>query len=107
MRITRTIECFVAKKRGIGVSPSGLQGGYGEQDLIVLAAAYCFGLAKNHGFVDGNRRTAFLSVIVFLGLNEMEFSAAEPDAVVMMEALASGGLSEVELTAWIRANIAA
>ena len=80
---------------------------YGEQDLAALAAAYCYGLAKNHGFVDGNKRTAFLSIIVFLGLNEIEFNAAEPDAVVIMEALASGRLNEDELTAWIRANIVA
>lgn len=79
---------------------------YGEQDLIVLAAALCFGLAKKHGFVDGNKRTAFLSSIVFLGLNGINFGAAEPDAVVMMEALAAGALTEDELTAWIRANIA-
>ncbi|MEQ1697629.1 MAG: type II toxin-antitoxin system death-on-curing family toxin [Hyphomicrobiaceae bacterium] len=79
---------------------------YGEQDLIVLAAALCFGLAKNHGYVDGNKRTAFLSSIVFLGLSGINFSAAEPDAVVMMEALAAGALTEDELTAWIRTSIA-
>lgn len=80
--------------------------GYGERDLSILAAAYCFGLAKNHGFVDGNKRAAFLSIITFLGLNAIGFSAAEPDVVVIMEALASGRLSEDELTAWIKANIA-
>ena len=75
--------------------------------MIVLAAAYGFGLAKNHGFIDGNKRTAFLSMIVFLGLNDIEFDAAEPEAVVAMEALASGRLSEGELAAWIKQNIRA
>jgi len=80
---------------------------YGEQDLTVLAATYCYGLAKNHGFVDGNKRTAFLSVVAFLGLNGIEFNASEPEVVVVMEALAAGRLTETELTAWIAANTAA
>ena len=74
---------------------------YGETDLIKLAAAYGFALAKNHGFVDGNKRTAILSIITFLGLNGIGFDAPEPEVVVMMEALASGRLSEDELATWV------
>jgi death on curing protein len=79
---------------------------YGEVDIAVLAAAYCFGLAKNHPFVDGNKRVAFLSMYTFLGLNNHGFTASEPDATVIMQALASGQLTEDELVVWIRQHVA-
>jgi death on curing protein len=76
--------------------------GYGETDLAALTAAYGFGLAKNHPFVDGNKRVAFLSMFTFLGLNGVALVASEPDATVIMQALASGNLTEAELVVWIR-----
>ena len=77
---------------------------YGQTDLSTLSASYGFGIAKNHPFVDGNKRTAFAAIIVFLGLNELEFCASEAEASVMILALAAGELSEVDLARWIRQN---
>lgn len=78
------------------------QWAYGQTDLHALAAAYAFGIAKNHPFVDGNKRTAFLAVYTFLELNGLEFDADEADAAVHIQALAAGQLTEAELTAWIK-----
>jgi death-on-curing protein len=77
---------------------------YGTEDLVALAAAYGFGLSRNHAFVDGNKRTAFLAIVTFLGLNGVEFSVPETEAVVMMLALASGEIDEDGLQRWIRDN---
>ncbi len=77
---------------------------YGEADVSALAAAYGFWLAKNHGYVDGNKRVAYMAMFVFLHLNGLDLVASEPDAVVTMTDVASGELSEDELAAWIRAN---
>jgi death on curing protein len=74
---------------------------YGEESLPVLAAAYAFGIARNHAFVDGNKRTALLAIYTFLGLNDIEFTADEAEAAVVIEALAAGKFSEAELAAWI------
>ena len=74
---------------------------YGNTDLASLAAAYGFGLSRNHAFVDGNKRTAFLAIVTFLGLNEVDFVVAEPEAVVMMLALAAGEVDGAGLTQWI------
>lgn len=76
-----------------------------ETDLAGLAAAYSFGLAKNHPFVDGNKRLAFLAMYVFLGLNGQELEAPEPEVVRMMERLAAGRLSERALAAWLRTHL--
>ena len=57
---------------------------YEEGDLPMLAAAYAFGIARNHPFVDGNKRAALLSLVTFLGLNGIDFVAAEAEAVVMI-----------------------
>jgi death on curing protein len=77
---------------------------YGETDLAVLAAAYAFGLARNHPFVDGNKRSAFASVIVFLGLNGIDFDVPPEQATAMFLALAAGEVSEESLARWIRDN---
>jgi death-on-curing protein len=77
---------------------------YEESDLASLAAAYAFGIAKNHPFVDGNKRTAFASMIVFLGLNGIDFDVPPQDATVMIISLASGEVSEESLARWIRDN---
>jgi death-on-curing protein len=78
--------------------------GYGETDLAALAAAYAFGLARNHAFVDGNKRAAFASIIVFLGLNGIDFDVRPEQATAMILALAAGEVSEESLTRWIRDN---
>ena len=76
----------------------------GETDLAILAAAYGFGLAKNHGYVDGNKRVAFVAMALFLRRNGLDLVASEPDAVVAMTDMAAGDLGEGDLAAWIRAN---
>jgi death-on-curing protein len=77
---------------------------YGETDLAVLAAAYAFGIARNHPFVDGNKRAAFAAIIVFLGLNDMDFLASETEATAIILELAAGHVDEEVLTRWIRDN---
>lgn len=77
---------------------------YGETDLAVLAATYAFGIAKNHPFVDGNKRAAFASIIVFLGLNEIDFKAPEVEATAIILELAAGNVGEEGLSRWIRDN---
>lgn len=75
---------------------------YGETDLAALAAAYAFGIARNHPFVDGNKRASFLSIITFLGLNDIEFLADEAEAAVIIQDLAAGIVDEDGLRRWIR-----
>jgi len=74
-------------------------------DLAALAAAYAFGLANAHPFNDGNKRIAFLTAVVFLGLNGKDLDAAETDVVQVMVALAGGSLKEQQLAAWLRPRI--
>ena len=69
------------------------------------AAAYGVGLAKNHAFVDGNKRAAFLAVGLFLALNGYRLNARQADATLMMLAVASGELPEADFANWIRENI--
>lgn len=75
-----------------------------QPDLATLAAAYAFGLAKNHGYADGNKRVAFMAAYVFLGLNGCEVVAEEAEVVVMIEGLAAGRVTERALSNWFRAN---
>jgi len=77
---------------------------YGDPDLAALAAAYGFGIVRNHPFVDGNKRTAFTATELFLALNGQELIADDPSCVVTMLGLAEGSLSEKEFEDWIRAN---
>ena len=70
-----------------------------------LAAAYGYGLARNHAFVDGNKRAAFLSIGLFLALNGRRLKAAKADAANTMLAVAAGTLDQPGLAAWIQANI--
>lgn len=77
---------------------------YGETDLAALAAAYAFGIARNHPFVDGNKRTALLSIVTFLGLNGIAFVADNAEAVVIIQGLAAGEIDKSGLTRWIRDN---
>jgi death-on-curing protein len=78
---------------------------YGETDVAALAAAYAFGIAKNHPFVDGNKRAAFASIIVFLGLNGIDLVAPPEQATAVIMALAAGEVSEDDLTRWIADNL--
>ena len=79
---------------------------YAERpDLATLAAACAFGLARNHGYVDGNKRTAFMAAYVFLGLNGLDLDAEEPEVVTTMERVADGRVTEKRLADWIRANL--
>ena len=77
---------------------------YSEPDFAELAAAYGVGLAKNHAFVDGNKRVAFLAVGLFLGLNGYKLIANQMDATQTMLAVASGEMQEVDFVGWIREN---
>ena len=79
---------------------------YGHPDLAELAASYAFGLAKNHPFVDGNKRAAFLSVGLFLGLNGHRLTATQAEATVAVFGLASGEIDEATFATWIRESIA-
>lgn len=75
---------------------------YGEDDTCALAAAYAFGIARNHPFVDGNKRTAWVVANLFLDLNGFELAFDEFAAIGIMEALAAGELTEDELADWFR-----
>ena len=76
----------------------------GESDLAVLAAAYAFGIARNHPFMDGKKRAAFLVATVFLRKNGIAFAPKEADATAAMLALAAGEVEEEGLARWIRDN---
>lgn len=76
--------------------------GGSSSDLAECAAAYGFGLAKNHGYRDGNKRTAFMAMYVFLGLNGQRIVAEEPAVVELMEDVASDHCTEEELATWLR-----
>ena len=78
---------------------------YGEPDAPALAAAYAFGVAKNHPFVDGNKRTAWVLARLFLQKNGVSLNYQDADAVVAMLALAAGEISEDELAEWFRARV--
>lgn len=76
----------------------------GNPDFADLAAAYGLGLAKNHAFVDGNKRVAFLSVGLFLGINGYKLNANQVDATLTMLAVAAGDTDEATFASWIRGN---
>ena len=75
-----------------------------DVDLPAVAAAYGFGLVRNHPYRDGNKRIGFLAMMTFLGLNGFEFHATEADVVIHVLALAGGWLSETQLADWIRSH---
>jgi death-on-curing protein len=77
---------------------------YEQPDLATLAAAYAFGLARNHAFVDGNKRIAFMAMVVFLRKNGVQFAPDPAQATKIILALAAGEVSEESLTRWIRDN---
>ncbi len=78
---------------------------YGSPDVASLAASYGLGLAKNHAFVDGNKRAEFLAVGLFLGLNGFRLVTSQADATLAVLALAAGDVDESGFAEWIRARI--
>jgi len=80
-------------------------GAYGEPDAAALGAAYAFGIARNHPFVDGNKRTAAVIGETFLMLNGYRLDASDAELVVAILALAAGELSEDELADWFRSHL--
>lgn len=96
--------------RDIGMFESALarpknQAAYGEPDAAALAAAYAFALAKNHPFIDGNKRIALVALESFLVLNGFDLKADDGQATLVILSVAAGSFGEEELTAWIRKNI--
>ena len=78
---------------------------YGDEDPAMLAAAYAFGIARNHAFIDGNKRTAWVLARLFLDLNGHRLAFTTDDAIAAMLALASGDLTEDELGDWFRSRL--
>jgi len=79
--------------------------GYGDPDIAELAAVYALGLIKNHPFVDGNKRTAYVALELFLRLNSLRFPVSDADAVITTLRLAAGDIAEGEFIAWVRSNV--
>ena len=77
---------------------------YGAPDMAALAAAYGYGIARNHPFVDGNKRTAYVAVETFLLLNGLDLTAGDAECVVVILDLSAGELPEEGFTAWLRDN---
>jgi len=95
--------------RDVGMFESALSkpqnlAAYGEPDFAELAASYGFGLAKNHPFLDGNKRTAFVAVELFLRLNGYLLKADDVTCVLTMLAVAAGEMDEASFAGWIRQN---
>jgi death-on-curing protein len=85
--------------------PMNLYAYEGVTDPVRLAASYAFGLAKNHAFVDGNKRIAFIAAAMFLRLNGLRLVADQAEATLVVLSVASGAFSEDELAAWIRKHV--
>lgn len=99
LRDETLLESALARPRNIHAYRS-------ESTLAELAAAYAFGIAKNHAFVDGNKRAAFLSIGLFLAINGYRLVAGQPDAIATVLGVASGDINEAVLAVWLAANIA-
>ena len=78
---------------------------YGAPDIAALAAAYAFGLARNHAFVDGNKRTAYVVAEIFLALNGVKLTSSDAAGILTFVALAAGDLTEEALADWFRASL--
>lgn len=97
VRAPDMVESAMARPRNLAA--------YGEPDAAALAAAYAFGIARNHPFVDGNKRTAAVISETFLILNGYQLEATDAELVVAFLALAAGELAEDELAVWFRERI--
>jgi death-on-curing protein len=96
--------------RDIGLLDSALArpqnlAAYGQPDIVALAASYAFGLAKNHPFLDGNKRTSYVTAVLFLRVNGMDIQADEAERIQVWLDLAAGDLTEETLTAWLRSHV--
>lgn len=98
VRDASLLESALARPRHLASS--------GDPDAAALAASYGMGLAKNHAFVDGNKRTAFVAVELFLALNGHSLEASDAECVVAMLALAAGDLDEAAFADWVRRHLA-
>ena len=78
---------------------------YGKPDAADLAAAYGFGISRNHAFIDGNKRTGFVAAAMFLRLNGYKLTADDASKVLTMLSVAAGDITEAEFAAWIRQHI--
>lgn len=78
---------------------------YGESDVAALAGAYAFGIAKNHPFIDGNKRTAFVACELFLAANGYDLAASDEECLAMMLGLAASEVDETEFAVWLRENV--
>ena len=76
--------------------------GYRDPDIAELAAVYAIGICKNHPFVDGNKRSAYVALETFLALNGMAFPASDAESIVAMQDLAATAISEEAFIAWVR-----
>ena len=81
--------------------------GYAEPDTAELAALYALGIARNHPFIDGNKRTAYVALETFLALNGLRFPVSDADAVIITLQMAAGDMDDAAFIAWVRANVAA
>lgn len=79
---------------------------YGQPNIFDLAAPYAHGIVRNHPFVDGNKRTAFMAAYVFLAANGYRLTCPEAEAVVFVRDLAAGTLAEAEFAVWLARNAA-
>ena len=77
---------------------------YGERDIFVLAAAYAYGITRNHPFLDGNKRTAFLAAYAFLGINGWELNASEEQVVKRVVGLSDRSAAPEAFAEWLRAS---
>ena len=77
----------------------------GEPDLAAMAAAYAFGIARNHPFLDGNKRTSYVVTLMFLRLNSLDLKADEATRLQVWLSLASGELTEEQVAGWMRSHI--
>ncbi|WP_411883240.1 type II toxin-antitoxin system death-on-curing family toxin [Polaromonas sp. YR568] len=77
---------------------------YGEPDAAALAASYGYGIARNHSFIDGNKRTALVAAELFLRMNGWQLVVSDADCVLTMLAVAAGDITEEEFAAWVRAH---
>jgi death-on-curing protein len=78
---------------------------YGDPDVAALAAAYGFGIARNHPFVDGNKRAALIASELFLAINGHELEVGDAECVLTILSLAAGELDETEFAAWLREHL--
>lgn len=108
-------EQLAAHGGAIGIRDDGLlesarvrplnRAGYGEPDVAELAALYAIAIARNHPFLDGNKRTAYVALETFLELNGAWFPVGDAEAVVMTLALAAGDMRDEAFTAWVRSHV--